>query len=135
MSEAASTIHGTGGVDPRGRRALVTGAASGIGRACARRLAAAGAEVTVLDVNADGARRLAQELDGHALVVDLAGPDLDALRLDTDILTSSVHGLRASAFKSAYVAAKHGLEGLSKVIGPCWAAELPIGPKDGTPWT
>ncbi|WP_417220467.1 3-hydroxybutyrate dehydrogenase [Arthrobacter sp.] len=28
---------------------------------------------------------------------------------------SSIHGLRASAFKSAYVAAKHGLEGLSKV--------------------
>ncbi|MFD7663805.1 3-hydroxybutyrate dehydrogenase [Streptomyces sp. NPDC059788] len=28
---------------------------------------------------------------------------------------SSVHGLRASAFKSAYVAAKHALEGLSKV--------------------
>ena len=29
---------------------------------------------------------------------------------------SSVHGLRASPFKSAYVAAKHGLEGLSKTI-------------------
>ncbi|WP_030192608.1 3-hydroxybutyrate dehydrogenase [Streptomyces sp. NRRL S-87] len=29
---------------------------------------------------------------------------------------SSVHGLRASAFKSAYVAAKHALEGLSKVL-------------------
>ena len=29
---------------------------------------------------------------------------------------SSVHGLRASPYKSAYVAAKHGLEGLSKVI-------------------
>ena len=29
---------------------------------------------------------------------------------------SSVHGLRASPFKSAYVTAKHGLEGLSKVI-------------------
>jgi 3-hydroxybutyrate dehydrogenase len=28
---------------------------------------------------------------------------------------SSVHGLRASPYKSAYVAAKHGLEGLSKV--------------------
>ncbi|WP_330177095.1 3-hydroxybutyrate dehydrogenase [Streptomyces sp. NBC_01498] len=28
---------------------------------------------------------------------------------------SSMHGLRASPFKSAYVAAKHGLEGLSKV--------------------
>jgi 3-hydroxybutyrate dehydrogenase len=29
---------------------------------------------------------------------------------------SSVHGLRASPYKSAYVAPKHGLEGLSKVI-------------------
>lgn len=29
---------------------------------------------------------------------------------------SSVHGLRASAFKSAYVTAKHGLEGLSKTV-------------------
>jgi 3-hydroxybutyrate dehydrogenase len=29
---------------------------------------------------------------------------------------SSVHGLRASPFKAAYVTAKHGLEGLSKVI-------------------
>jgi 3-hydroxybutyrate dehydrogenase len=29
---------------------------------------------------------------------------------------SSVHGIRASAYKSAYVTAKHGLEGLSKVV-------------------
>ena len=29
---------------------------------------------------------------------------------------SSVHGLRASPFKRAYVSAKHGLEGLSKVV-------------------
>ena len=29
---------------------------------------------------------------------------------------SSVHGLRASPFKSAYISANHGLEGLSKVI-------------------
>ena len=29
---------------------------------------------------------------------------------------SSVHGLLASPYKSAYVAAKHGLEGLSKVV-------------------
>jgi len=29
---------------------------------------------------------------------------------------SSVHGLRASPYKAAYVAAKHGLEGLSKVV-------------------
>jgi len=31
------------------------------------------------------------------------------------INVSSAHGLRASAYKSAYVSAKHGLEGLSKV--------------------
>jgi 3-hydroxybutyrate dehydrogenase len=32
------------------------------------------------------------------------------------INVSSAHGLRASPFKAAYVSAKHGLEGLSKVI-------------------
>jgi 3-hydroxybutyrate dehydrogenase len=32
------------------------------------------------------------------------------------INVSSVHGLRASPYKAAYVSAKHGLEGLSKVI-------------------
>lgn len=36
---------------------------------------------------------------------------------------SSVHGLRASPFKAAYVAAKHGLEGLSKVIALEGAAQ------------
>jgi 3-hydroxybutyrate dehydrogenase len=168
MAATTGTTGQAGEVDLRGRRALVTGAASGIGRACARRLAAAGAEVTVLDRDADGAKRAAEELDGRSLVVDLAGADLDTLRLDTDVLVnnaglqhvapvqefpperfalllrvmleapfrlvraalpgmyergwgrivniSSVHGLRASPFKSAYVAAKHGLEGLSKVI-------------------
>src|SRR6266540_1108910 len=163
MGETTGTTRRTSDLDLRGRRALVTGAASGIGRACARRLAAAGAEVTVLDRDADGAKRVAHELEGRVLVVDLAGPDLDTLRVDTDTLVnnaglqhvapvqefpperfalllrvmleapfrlaraalpgmyergwgrivniSSVHGLRASPFKSAYVAAKHALEG------------------------
>ncbi|NBE52573.1 3-hydroxybutyrate dehydrogenase [Streptomyces boluensis] len=159
-------------VDLTGRTALVTGAASGIGRACALRLAAAGAEVRAVDRNADGLRTLADEaadsagaIEAHAL--DLT--DLDAAEraaAGSDILVnnaglqlvrpieefppevfhtvltvmleapfrllrgalphmyaqgwgrvvnvSSVHGLRASPFKSAYVAAKHGLEGLSK---------------------
>ena len=33
------------------------------------------------------------------------------------INVSSVHGLRASEFKSAYVSAKHGIIGLTKVLG------------------
>jgi len=48
--------------------AIVTGAASGIGRACARLLAARGARVVSADVNAAGAEALAEELRnaGHA---------------------------------------------------------------------
>ena len=37
-------------------------------------------------------------------------------RAGAGVNISTVHGLRASPFKSAYVAAKHGLEGLSKMI-------------------
>ncbi|MDT4960990.1 MAG: 3-hydroxybutyrate dehydrogenase [Pseudonocardiales bacterium] len=155
--------------DLAGRRALVSGGASGIGAACVRRLAQAGAHVTVLDVNADQAAQLAGEVGGDSVVVDLTDEGaISALGIDVDILVnnagiqhvapvhefppeiftrilalmlqapfllsraalpamyargwgriinvSSVHGHRASPYKSAYVAAKHGLEGLSKVI-------------------
>ncbi|MGH3436006.1 MAG: 3-hydroxybutyrate dehydrogenase [Sciscionella sp.] len=43
-------------------------------------------------------------------------PAMYARRWGRIVNISSVHGLRASAAKAAYVAAKHGLEGLSKVI-------------------
>ena len=151
-----------------GRTALVTGAASGIGAACARALARSGARVVVVDRDADGAAAVAAEIDGEALAVDLGDVDALAARtFDADILVnnagiqtvapivdfdpsvfrrmldimvtapflltravlpgmyargwgrivniSSVHGLRASEYKSAYVTAKHALEGLSKV--------------------
>ena len=152
-----------------GRKALVTGGASGIGAAAARALAAHGAHVTVADIDHDAAARLADEVSGEAWAVDLTDTAaLAELRLDVDVLVnnagiqkvapiqdvdpadlhriltlmlespfllvraavphmyeqgwgriinvSSVHGLRASAFKAAYVAAKHGLEGLSKAV-------------------
>lgn len=156
------------GTDLTGRTALVTGGGSGIGAACARAFARSGAQVVVIDRDAEGAAAVAAEVGGASLVLDLG--DLDALAergFDADILVnnagiqtvapivefdpqtfrrmldimvtapflltravlpgmydrgwgrivniSSVHGLRASEFKSAYVTAKHALEGLSKV--------------------
>ena len=156
--------------DLRGRTALVTGGASGIGRAVATRLAGSGASVLVLDRDEAGARKVATSIGGEPLVADLSSPavvesfDLSgvdvlvnnaglqhvapveefdpemftlihrvllesAFRLSRAVLpgmyargwgrlvhVTSVHGHRASAYKSAYVSAKHGLEGLSKVI-------------------
>jgi len=159
----------TGGQTLHGRTALVTGGAAGIGRACARRLARAGAAVTVVDRDEAGVRQVAAEIGGRGVVADLLDVDaLDSLDLAADILVnnagfqyvapveefppqtftdivtlmlvvpfrlariclprmyahgwgriiniSSVHGVRASPYKSAYVSAKHGLEGLSKTI-------------------
>lgn len=54
-----------------GRKALVTGGASGIGAATAARLSADGAEVWVADVNAEGAERVAGEIAGHPLELDV----------------------------------------------------------------
>lgn len=50
---------------------FVTGGASGLGEATARRFAAEGARVVVADINAEGAERVAASLpDGYAVTVD-----------------------------------------------------------------
>jgi 2-hydroxycyclohexanecarboxyl-CoA dehydrogenase len=57
------------------RTALVTGGASGIGAATCRRLAAEGARVAVTDVDVDGARRVADEVDSEAYELDVRSDD------------------------------------------------------------
>ena len=65
-------------IDYRGTTVLVTGAASGIGKAMAQALAARGASVVLADMNADGVKKAAGEVGGHAIVSDLAQPEAPA---------------------------------------------------------
>jgi meso-butanediol dehydrogenase / (S,S)-butanediol dehydrogenase / diacetyl reductase len=59
------------------RRAIVTGAGAGIGRAIAHRLAAEGAHVLVADIDSDAAERVAGDLGGPAIwhVVDVSSEE------------------------------------------------------------
>jgi 3-hydroxybutyrate dehydrogenase len=64
---------------------------------------------------ADFRRILSLMLEAPFLLIRAALPGMYERGFGRIINVSSVHGIRASAFKSAYVSAKHGLEGLSKV--------------------
>jgi len=164
-------------IDLSGKSALVTGAASGIGRAIAEDLAAHGACVLLADLNAERGLAVAASLPGavfqqvdvtaredcRALVdraekewggvdilVNNAGvqhvapveefpedrweqliqimliapflltryalPHMYARGWGRIVNIASIHGLVASPYKSAYVAAKHGLLGLTKTV-------------------
>ncbi|WP_149814781.1 3-hydroxybutyrate dehydrogenase [Serinicoccus marinus] len=72
------------------RRAIVTGGASGIGAAVARRLAADGMSVVVADRDADAAQALAGDLGGEAWTVDLSDTAaLEDATVDCDVLVNN----------------------------------------------
>ena len=169
-----------------GKVALVTGAASGIGHAIAKRYVEAGARVAIADLNVEGAAAAAKEIGDETSAIgvgmDVAKEDqvnlgvertvkafgridilvsnagiqivypveqfpfadwkkMLAIHLDGAFLTTkacvkymypqksgvliymgSVHSHEASPLKAAYVAAKHGLLGLARVMAKEGAA-------------
>jgi meso-butanediol dehydrogenase / (S,S)-butanediol dehydrogenase / diacetyl reductase len=74
-----------------GKRAIVTGGGSGIGRATCRRMAEEGASVAVLDLDGDAASLVAKEIDGVGYAVDVGDPD--GLRQVVDAAVASLGGL------------------------------------------
>ncbi len=68
--------------DVKGAAAIVTGAASGIGLACARVLAANGARIALLDKDADGLRRAVQQMPEGSVVRSHQADVTDRAELD-----------------------------------------------------
>ena len=75
-----------------GKSALVTGAASGIGLAVARQLAAGGARVALADYNADGVREAAASING-SLAIQLDVTDEAAVRVAVEQTVQAFGGL------------------------------------------
>jgi NAD(P)-dependent dehydrogenase (short-subunit alcohol dehydrogenase family) len=74
-----------------GKKAIVTGGGSGIGRGTCRRMAEEGASVAVLDLDGDAAELVAKEIDGVGFGVDVGDPD--GLRQVVDAAVASLGGL------------------------------------------
>jgi NAD(P)-dependent dehydrogenase (short-subunit alcohol dehydrogenase family) len=74
-----------------GRKILVTGGASGIGRATVLLCAKEGASVAVLDRSADAAATVAAEVKGHAIPADIADPA--SVKAAVDQAATAVGGL------------------------------------------
>lgn len=82
----AQVVH----LDLAGRTAVVTGAGSGIGRACALRLATAGARLVVVDRNEVAAKEVAALTGGRAVIIDLSEPGpLDELDPAIDVVVNN----------------------------------------------
>ena len=88
-------------MDIAGHAALVTGAASGLGAATAKALADAGAKVACLDLNLEGAEKVASAIGGKAFQADVT----QAASLDKAVAdAAAAHGAARVAVSCAGIA-------------------------------
>jgi NAD(P)-dependent dehydrogenase (short-subunit alcohol dehydrogenase family) len=95
-----------GPADLRDKVALITGGASGLGRATVMAMARAGAEVVVADLDEDGGRAVAEEVGGHYVSCDVS--DLHANLAMAEFAVERCGGLDI-AFLNAGVATGCGI--------------------------
>ncbi|UMG93600.1 SDR family NAD(P)-dependent oxidoreductase [Nocardioides sp. TF02-7] len=105
--------------------AIVTGAASGIGAACARRLAALGATVVVADLQTDKGEALAEEIGGVFALVDVTDTEQvgAAVRAATEIAplravvnSAGIGWAQRTIGRDGTLESAHSLEAFTKVI-------------------
>ncbi|MBL8306162.1 MAG: SDR family NAD(P)-dependent oxidoreductase, partial [Rubrivivax sp.] len=97
----------------QGQSAIVTGGGSGLGEAVARELARLGARVALLDVNLQGAQRVAADIGGFAAQADIC---------DTTSLSAALDAAEAAHGPARIVMNIAGIGTAKRVVG-----------KDGSP--
>jgi NAD(P)-dependent dehydrogenase (short-subunit alcohol dehydrogenase family) len=110
-----------------GQRAVVTGGASGIGRATARRMAEEGAAVAVVDINGEAAGECAEAIGGTAHMADVTDPE--AMRDAFDAAAVAMGGI-TTVFNNAGIG---GLSPLFPTCGPPAGAALSPPPRSVGP--
>jgi NAD(P)-dependent dehydrogenase (short-subunit alcohol dehydrogenase family) len=91
----------------KGRAAIVSGGASGLGEAVARELSGAGASVCLFDINEDRGKALASELGGHFVKVDVC---------DVQSIESGFDQARAAQGQEHIFVNCAGIGGASKTV-------------------
>ncbi len=108
-----------------GSTAIVTGAASGIGAACARRLAAQGATVVVADLQADKGEALAAEIKGVFAQVDVTSTEQiagaveaagDIAPLRAVVNSAGIGWAQRTVGRDGTIESAHSLEAFTKVV-------------------
>ena len=93
-----------------GRTAIITGAASGIGEATAKRLASEGASVVIADINKAGAEKVANDIEkasGAAIALPMNLHDEDSIQAMMDTAVSHFGTLRILHNNAADMSGRH----------------------------